>query len=516
MHMRLASLSRVLRPALLLLAMSQAAQAADIHALTIGIDDYQRLRPLQGATNDARDLADALRSAGARNIVTLLNGQADRDGIFAAWKRLKANAKPGDTLVLTFSGHGGREPERYAGSGGGDGYDEPLLLGGFSPKAPGSAQRIFDTEIGDIVREAADYNVILLIDACHSGTPTRSSKVLTLPVRWAGDYVIEDDPLPHTPPAKTASPGVPANALVIGGSLDTQLVGEVLAENKPRGPASVMLARALRGAADADRNGELSVGELYDHMIEGVRGLSEGRQEATMEFVGSRGRALFKTPPPKPAAPAPLPFALLGESPQAERELLAQLQRIQPVGGRQAKLLWDRPKQQISNELGDIVAFARSVPEAQGVIDKWQLLGRLNDLPKLTPLSVRLNGGDRNYKVGEHVDIVIQPRAEKLLVINLSPAGLVQLLYPIDEREAAARLTPEQLFRIPDVVVTDDSLGAEHVIAISAASIPPEWLRSIASMNGKPQGARLLQQLDGWLRDSPGVALGRVGLYSER
>lgn len=497
------------------------AGAADIHALVIGIDDYERLPTLRGAANDARDLADALQTAGSKSVEVLINQQADRDHIFASWRQMLSRARPGDTLVLTYSGHGGRDPERYPGSGGGDGFDEPLLLGGFTPQTPGNYQRIFDTEVAELVRQAADFNVILLVDACHSGTPTRSINSTVRPsLRWAGDYgPIEDDQLlPRKPPK--ASPGAiaapPGNAIVIGGSLDTQLVQELVIDGQYRGPASLLLARALRGAADTDGNRDLSVAELYDYITEGVRSLTEGRQEATVEFVGARSRSLFKTLPPKASPVASLAFAAVpAGSAAAERELMERFSGVIPTPARRARLIWNREQGTVVSDLGDVVGYAKQVDDVQPIIDKWRLLGHLDSLQAVTPLSLRLGGGDRGYKAGESVDIIVQPRGEKLILVNLSPAGIVQLLYPLGAAEANAKLTPGQPFRIPDVTVTADSFGSEHVIAISARTIPPDWLDTLRALNGKPETARLLQKLDGWLRETPGVAMGRVGLYSK-
>lgn len=500
-----------------LLCQAPWAAAAELRGLIIGIDRYERLPSLYGAVNDARDLSDALRDAGAKDVTLLLNEAADRDAIFKAWDALLQRAAPGDTLVLTFSGHGGREAERSPGSGGGDGFDEPLMLSRFSEQAPGNYQRIFDAEVADMVRQAAEHNVILLVDACHSGTPTRSLAAgEPLPTRLADYGPIEEDMVP--PPALAAvaraRAGVPANAVVVGGSLDTQLVHEIRVNGQARGAASVLLARALRGAADSNQDRDLSAGELHRYVIEGVRSLTEGRQEATVEFAGAQSRSLLQTPPPKPVAAKPLPFGLQGETPQAEQSLVGQLQRIQPVVARQAALVWDRGKGQLYTHLGDVVASARTVSQVQAVIDKWQLLGHLNDLPAVTPIKVRIPGGDRRRRECEEVTLEIEPRAEALLVLNVTADGTVQLLYPYYAHEAKQTLDPKRAWTTPPFQVTPP-FGAEHIIALSASRIPDRWLDTARQLDGRPAAAALMQAIDGWLLDDPTLGLGRVGLYTE-
>ena len=53
----------------------------EVRALVIGIDDYQHVRKLKGATADARDIESSLRGMGVRDVTTLINAQADRSSV---------------------------------------------------------------------------------------------------------------------------------------------------------------------------------------------------------------------------------------------------------------------------------------------------------------------------------------------------------------------------------------------------------------------------------------------------
>lgn len=81
----------------------------DTWGLVIGINEYRyQQKPLLGAVNDAVDLRKALQSIGAREVVLLINAEANRAAIKAHWERLARQAQAGDTLVFTYAGHGGQ------------------------------------------------------------------------------------------------------------------------------------------------------------------------------------------------------------------------------------------------------------------------------------------------------------------------------------------------------------------------------------------------------------------------
>jgi hypothetical protein len=90
-----------------------SARAADaLYGLVVGVDDYSgTANDLQGAVNDARDIADALNRAGARQIMLLTDRDATKSAIEAGWKWLVDKADATDTIVFSYAGHGGQEPE---------------------------------------------------------------------------------------------------------------------------------------------------------------------------------------------------------------------------------------------------------------------------------------------------------------------------------------------------------------------------------------------------------------------
>ena len=183
------------------------AEAQTVRGLVIGIDDYVELRDLAGAVNDARDIASALAAGGVADLVVLEDAAASRERIAGEWQALLDRAVSGDTLVLTYAGHGGQEPARVPGAER-DGRDEVLLLGGFRSTGPGTRQRIFDDELNQWFVEAGErgLRVVFVADSCHSGTLTRSvdPRAPAGALRTA-TYTIDDDLLELDMPEAAAT-----------------------------------------------------------------------------------------------------------------------------------------------------------------------------------------------------------------------------------------------------------------------------------------------------------------------
>lgn len=128
-------------------------------------------------------IREALIKQGFRteNIIVIRDQQATKEGILnGIQKHLIDKAKPGDICVFHFSGHGqqvyddnGDEP---------DGYDEALVTYD-SPMdyVPGAERHLRDDAFGTKLEElrmklGETGELVVLIDACHSGTATRGGK----------------------------------------------------------------------------------------------------------------------------------------------------------------------------------------------------------------------------------------------------------------------------------------------------------------------------------------------------
>lgn len=156
-------------------------------ALVIAIADYPDgtgWTDLSSA-NDVPLIRHVLEVQGFTDVRVLSDGEATRDGIEAAMADLVARSKPGDVVVVHYSGHGATLRDNDGDEL--DGYDEALVPHGArltlrdgettADVAPGYLR---DDDLGQQVlalrrRAGREGHVTVWLDACHSGTATRNA-----------------------------------------------------------------------------------------------------------------------------------------------------------------------------------------------------------------------------------------------------------------------------------------------------------------------------------------------------
>jgi hypothetical protein len=138
-------------------------------ALCIGINDYPGTdADLAGCVNDAQDWAKLLAQRGFA-VSLLLNGEATLAALRAGIADLIEDAAPGDSLVVTYSGHGTWRPDASGDEP--DGRDE-----GLCPWDIGTAGPLLDDEMhGLFARRRDGVRLVLISDSCHSGSVTRGA-----------------------------------------------------------------------------------------------------------------------------------------------------------------------------------------------------------------------------------------------------------------------------------------------------------------------------------------------------
>lgn len=138
-------------------------------ALCIGIDQYDT-SPLFGCVADARRWSETLAALGFRTEL-LLDAQATREAILGRIGDLLRGSKPGDVLVVQFSGHGTELPDLDGDEvGGGNGAkDEALCPYDFET----GAYAIDDDLAETFATLPSGVNLTCFMDCCHSGTMTR-------------------------------------------------------------------------------------------------------------------------------------------------------------------------------------------------------------------------------------------------------------------------------------------------------------------------------------------------------
>lgn len=146
-------------------------------ALLIGINDYPFIKKLTGCVNDVRLMQAILQENfgfPAENVTVLLDAEAHRDGILAAFDALIAATGKDDIVVIHYAGHGSQMTDLEG--------DEPTgldstIMSYDSEGWQGKNRDITDDEIGlklEALGERTSY-ITLIFDSCHSGTITRDA-----------------------------------------------------------------------------------------------------------------------------------------------------------------------------------------------------------------------------------------------------------------------------------------------------------------------------------------------------
>lgn len=171
-----------------------------LHALVVGINKYKHLPPSKWLNNCHRD-ADRMRdflaspdvkaqfeSVNIREMKESMENVADipdKDNMIAAFREHLGKAKPGDTALFFYAGHGVRETtdiqsfseQELDGQIGGLAVHD---FGDKEKKNPGGTV-VADKEIRYLIKELADkgteenpIHIVVVFDCCHSGESTRS------------------------------------------------------------------------------------------------------------------------------------------------------------------------------------------------------------------------------------------------------------------------------------------------------------------------------------------------------
>ena len=234
-----------------------------LRALCIGINDYSGVESdLSGCVNDALDWQSELTSRGFA-VRMLLDRDATKANIVSTFREEVRQLTEDGLLVLTFSGHGSFVPDEN-GDEGADGRDECIC-----PADVDQGSVLVDDEIDALCTAAPKGSrVVLIIDACHSGTVSRfSDEFGSQPnglQRTRTRFLPPQNFLPTSrlatlgpPEARTAaSPPGRYSALLLAGCRDTEYSYDGYFEGRAGGAftraAIAALGRVGSGATYAD------------------------------------------------------------------------------------------------------------------------------------------------------------------------------------------------------------------------------------------------------------------------
>ncbi|WP_262246344.1 S8 family serine peptidase [Parapedobacter soli] len=139
------------------------------HAVHIGVNTvdsnhYQGLPSLSGCVNDAKSLENISRRLAFNSVVSLTDQTATSKNLIATLSKSAGELEAGDTLWITYSGHGGKKPDLNGDES--DNWDETWCLY--------DREMIDDELFGLYAKFKAGVKIFIISDSCHSGTVARA------------------------------------------------------------------------------------------------------------------------------------------------------------------------------------------------------------------------------------------------------------------------------------------------------------------------------------------------------
>lgn len=130
-------------------------------ALVIGIDDYkdQRIPDLETAVNDAKGMARVLKGKYGFQVKLMLGSKATKAGIYKALRHLSASAKPDESILIYYAGHGDLDRQYN------DGWWIPV-----DAEAGNPITYLDNVQVQKAMRNMQARHVLLISDSCYSGT----------------------------------------------------------------------------------------------------------------------------------------------------------------------------------------------------------------------------------------------------------------------------------------------------------------------------------------------------------
>jgi len=514
----------------LLLFAANAAAQANRYALLIGVGSYAspKVSHLDGPPFDVAAIRAEITGRWGfpeENVRTLVDAQATRRNILDGLDWLVGQSRPGDEILIFYSGHGTSRQDRAQLQ-----YGLHPSTGALLPYdvVTTSEQSVMDSLIigrrdlrPRLDRLDVDRRVVVVLDSCYSRNTTRSfarprgnAKSAPLFAELQGFAgTAADEPYPYRNVISLTAASEAEQAIDI--SYDAIKDGVQTVDGRPKGSLTDALLRGLRGDANTDGNGVLTLDELFQF----TRGYVSSRFSHTPQLVLPAGRtdlagtAMFgaaSAPPPAPteAVAQMLRVRLASNVPGLTARLVSlDGVAVSASGSYDVRLseanggwrLYDQSDDLLQEFPADsydaLVARLgreRYARQLVGLTVPGQSFNVRVDVPSRTGV---LRSGQR-YTLTADVD---GPAA--LLLLNVDKEGTVSVLIPQDSGELQAR----SHWSIPNVTVTPPE-GTEFLKVVAFRS-PPDWLRSWIGVESLPADSpRIVALINQLKRAGPGVA----------
>lgn len=508
-----------------LTAFSFPAQSRQF-GLVVGVNEYRAfeawspgkpagLYDLQGAVNDASRIASALRNSGVDLPDTrlLLDERATKQGFLDAWAALLEAASPGDTLIVTYAGHGGQEHETSPPFDEADGKDETLMFHDFDPANPREG-RLNDDELRALLEKAAAYNVIWVMDSCHSAGLSRSSALRDMmgQTRSGGLYDIPEEPSVTEIAVETGdedSDALPHVTQILATETERKLVQETRIDGKMHGALSYYFADAIAGAADLDGDGQVTRSEIAAFLGDRVFARMNQTQQPRIlprgdaQPIFSPSGSGFDTLAARPGGSngRKLPVQVIGERPPGlDPDAIMMVESGALLTFEETGAGWT-----VYNHTGDRITTI--TVGADRLVARASFLDGLEALKSTNIPPVRIDAAQSvdSQTVGSRVGFTFFPpngALRYLTLFNLASDGTLQ--YPLAEEGTKVPTTGHSVaFDVTQPV------GSDQLVAVFCDRPPLDLRAALARAAGRTVSAPLLDALA-----NQECQIGRIGLFT--
>jgi len=233
-----------------------AGSGAQKRALLIGVERYHRAPRLRFTNNDVAMIAQTLKQRGdydEQNILeitdTALNPrfQPLRASLLAEIPAFLGKAGPADLVLVYFSGHGFRDKD-------GKLYLAPIDCDPGNPAPTGVSMEWFREQLAVCKAKVK----LLVLDACHAGTEKGDEQKDGVAAKDLGS-VMKDV----------------AGVVTLASSTSEET--SLIWEEKEQSLFSYWLNQALKGHADRDSDGMVTIDEAYDYVYRSVTQTAKNR-----------------------------------------------------------------------------------------------------------------------------------------------------------------------------------------------------------------------------------------------
>jgi hypothetical protein len=239
-----------------ILSVHHIERRRNVWAVVIGINDYPRVRQLKYAVNDARAFYDLLVNTNqipSENVFLMVNGQASLKQLRSTLgTRLKNKAGKDDMVIIYFAGHGATERDMMSPDG--DGLEKYLLPYDADPNDL-YASALPMREIAYIFHRIRSERLIFIADACYSGASGGRTVSISGVRANISDAFLE------------RIAGGKGKVIITASSANEVSVEK---DELRHGVFTYYMVEGLRGKADTDQDGLITVDEAYRYVSDKV------------------------------------------------------------------------------------------------------------------------------------------------------------------------------------------------------------------------------------------------------